>query len=121
MNAMKYWGENIQNIILGLGFTNGSNIIGSFLTGHGMIEMDFFDILYFYGVGLFTVIAIPLTKRFFKAIVLVFKSKKLLFKTISLIYIIIFCTSFFGGHILLSPLSGIYFAIIYGMLKKEKI
>ncbi|WP_279222162.1 hypothetical protein [Clostridium septicum] len=30
MNAMKYWGENIQNIILGLGFTNGSNIIGSF-------------------------------------------------------------------------------------------
>lgn len=117
VKAMSFWSENLFSILFGLGFTNGSHFIGSFLLAHGMIEMDLFDILYFYGVIIFLIIAVPLIKMLFKSIKVLLNSNDLLYKIIALVYILSFIVSFLGGHILLSPLSGIYFIIIYGMIK----
>lgn len=116
--AFEFWDNSIINLILGTGFTVGSSFIGSFLTGHGMIEMDFFDILYFYGIIIFLIISIPLVKGMLKSIYIFVKSKILINKIISLVYLITIIISFLGGHILLSPLSGIYFVVIYGMIRQ---
>lgn len=126
ITAMEHWNSGLFNILFGLGFTKGSEFIGSFLLGHGMIEMDFFDILYFYGLIFLLIVAIPLVNIFLKSIKNIFKAKKLLYKIICLVYILVIIISFLGGHVLLSPLAGIYFAVIYGLvggmkLEKENI
>lgn len=114
--AFKFWGNSLFNILFGCGFTYGGLYIESFLIGHAMIEMDFFDILYFYGIIIFVIICIPLIKAMIKSIYVLIKSKTLIYKTISLIYLIAIIISFLGGHVLLSPLAGVYFVVVYGMI-----
>ncbi len=117
MRCMEYFSSNLFFIFFGTGFTVGSNFIGSFLTGHGMIEMDLLDILYFYGIIIFSIVFIPIIKCFIKGIKVLINNGNLKYRLIALVYIIIVVISFLGGHVLLSPLAGIYFAILYGMLK----
>lgn len=112
--------NNLFYMIFGTGFTIGGGFIQSFLPGHVMIEMDLFDVIYFYGFIMFIIIYTPLFKMLIKSILILTKSSKLLYKTIALVYILTFIISFLGGHIILSPLSGIYFIIIYGLLKAIK-
>ncbi|MGL5754069.1 MAG: O-antigen ligase family protein [Paraclostridium sp.] len=116
--AFDFWDDSVFNFLFGTGFTRGSFFIGSFLEGHGMIEMDFFDILYFYGVIMFLMIFIPLLKAMIKSIYIFMKSNILIYKVISLMYLITIMISFLGGHILLSPLAGIYFVVVYGMISQ---
>ncbi|MDK0864090.1 O-antigen ligase family protein [Clostridium perfringens] len=120
ITSFRFWCSSLINIILGVGFNNGSAFIESFLNGHTMIEMDLIDILYFYGIVLFIMVAYLLIKALIKAIKVLFIKKELNFKLIAFIYIVAFIMSFLGGHVLLSPLAGVYFAIIYGMLKNIK-
>lgn len=120
ITSFGFWCSSLINIILGVGFNNGSAFIESFLNGHTMIEMDLIDILYFYGIVLFIMVAYLLIKALIKAIKVLFIKKELNFKLIAFIYIVAFIMSFLGGHVLLSPLAGVYFAIIYGMLKNIK-
>ncbi|EDT72105.1 putative membrane protein [Clostridium perfringens D str. JGS1721] len=117
LKSIKFWSSSLSNVILGTGFSKGAEFIGSFLQGHGMIEMDLMDILYFYGIILFLIVAYPLTKVLMKGFKVLFFKKELKFKLISFIYIATFIMSFLGGHVLLSPLAGVYFAVIYGMVK----
>ena len=117
VNSIVFWKSKILYILLGTGFTDGSGYIESFLPGHGMIEMDLLDILYFYGIVFFSIVAIPLIRILGKGIKVIFKGRKFEYRLIGLIYVCVFIISLLGGHVLLSPLAGTYFAIIYGMLK----
>ncbi|WP_415322612.1 O-antigen ligase family protein [Clostridium perfringens] len=117
IKSIRFWSSSIINIILGASFNNGAEFIGNFSQGHGMIEMDLIDILYFYGIILFLIVAYPLTKVLIKGFKVLFVKKELKLKLIAFIYIVIFIMSFLGGHVLLSPLAGVYFAVIYGILK----
>lgn len=118
IDAFRFWDNNLFNILFGVGFTYGGSFIESFLIGHAMIEMDFFDILYFYGIIMFLIISIPLIKTMIKSFYIFINTKVLIFKVIALIYLITITISFLGGHILLSPLAGIYFVVIYGMVNQ---
>lgn len=120
IKSIEFWSSSLVNIILGVGFNNGANFIGTFSQGHGMIEMDLIDILYFYGLILFFIVAVPLVKVFIKGFKVLITKKELKLKLIAFIYIVAFIMSFLGGHVLLSPLAGVYFAIIYGMLKNVR-
>lgn len=120
IKSIEFWSSSLVNIILGVGFNNGANFIGTFSQGHGMIEMDLIDILYFYGLILFFIVVVPLVKVFIKGFKVLITKKELKLKLIAFIYIVAFIMSFLGGHVLLSPLAGVYFAIIYGMLKNVR-
>lgn len=126
IDAFPLWISKIKHIIFGVGFTQGSNFIGTFLKGHGMIEMDIFDILYFYGLVMLPIIIIPTFKVLYKSIKIFFKNEIFIEKLLSLGYIINFIIMFLGGHILLSPLAGVYFAVLFAIvnnieLSKRKI
>jgi glycosyltransferase involved in cell wall biosynthesis len=112
-------------VFIGTGFTSGSGWIAeNFDPRHGMIEMDFLDIFYFYGIlftGMVMVFILPTVFLAFKKFL---NKDELLNKTISLTIIIGFLLSFLGGHILLSPLAGPYFIFIIvlglSLFKKNK-
>ncbi len=116
--SMLYWSKNVRWILSGIGFTEGSAYIGTFLESHGMIEMDFFDSLYFYGAIFTIILFVPLFKKFIKSIFIFVRSKELLYKLIAFVYMISALISFLGGHIILSPLAGVYFVLLAAMLKK---
>ena len=67
---------------------------------------------------MFLIISIPLIKTMIKSFYIFINTKVLIFKVIALIYLITITISFLGGHILLSPLAGIYFVVIYGMVNQ---
>lgn len=116
IKSFDFWISRPIYILFGTGFTNGATFIGTFLQGHGMIEMDFIDIIYFYGIIFFMIVAVPLVRALFRAIKILFKSKVLRDKTIGFVYILGFGISFLGGHVILSPLAGIYFMLLCAMV-----
>lgn len=115
-NAMGFWVSNPLNIIFGVGFTEGARFIGTFLTGHGMIEMDMMDILYFYGAIFFIFLAYFLIKRLILACKILRNARSVYNKVIALTFILTFIVMNLGGHVLLSPFAGVYFAILYSLL-----
>ena len=82
IKSFELWGSNFFYILFGTGFTIGGGFIQSFLPGHALIEMDLFDIMYFYGIIMLVIIYIPLCKILIKSILLLIKPSKLLYKTI---------------------------------------
>ncbi|MFL0246225.1 O-antigen ligase family protein [Candidatus Clostridium stratigraminis] len=118
--AFSFWNLSKVNYFLGLGFKDGSQIINSFLPGHGMIEMDFLDIIYFYGIINFLILTYGIVKMFIKSIsVFLFSKGDSDKKDYSFLYILSIIISFTGGHVLLSPLAGVYFAVIYSLCYKS--
>lgn len=117
INIFPYWKSNIRNILIGTGYIEGSNNIRFILNGRGSIEMDFFDIYYFWGSIIGTITFISLISIFFKAIKNFIITKDYNVRVHNLIYIIIIICTIFGGHVLFSPLASMYFAIIYSINK----
>ncbi|EJO5346052.1 O-antigen ligase family protein [Clostridium botulinum] len=116
--AYEYWKSHWYNMLLGVGFTRGSIWISSFILGHGMIEMDMLDILYFYGVIISGIYVYNLLPVFLKSIVKNIREKSMLKKTFFISFIIGFVVSFLGGHVLLSPLAGVYFCVVFAYSNK---
>lgn len=121
MDALPLWASKFKYIVFGVGFTQGSDFIGTFLKNHGMIEMDIFDILYFYGIIMLPIIIIPTFKVLYKSIKIFLKNEMFIEKLLSLVYIINFTIMFLGGHVLLSPLAGIYFAVLYAIVNNMEL
>lgn len=110
--AFEYWKTNLFYIFLGVGFTQGNAWLSSFVENHGMIEMDMFDIMYFYGITMFSVFIYILLPSFIRVIKQIIIGKDMEKKTFFISYFVAFIVSFLGGHVILSPLAGTYFAIV---------
>jgi glycosyltransferase involved in cell wall biosynthesis len=111
--AADYFIQKWWFVFLGTGFTSGSNWIkNNFDPKHGMIEMDFLDIFYFYGLLFLGIVILCVIPIVFLAFRNLFRNVEFLNKTIFLAIIIGFLLSFLGGHVLLSPLSGPYFIFL---------
>ncbi len=114
VESYKFFSNNILLFFSGNGYINGFNNINSFLTGHAVIEMDIFDIIYFYGVIAGLIILVLLLKPIYTYF-LNLKNKCKINKTYMISYLSILFISFFGGHVLLTPMAGTFFAVIYGI------
>lgn len=119
--AFSNWISNLLYIVFGTGFTQGSIIIGQYLIGHGMIEMDLFDIGYFYGIFAFIGVVWLFFPSFLQGVKSLIVNKDSEYATVSLAYIITFIISVTGGHVLLSPLAGVYFIAIFGLQKSYRV
>ncbi|MGO5118260.1 O-antigen ligase family protein [Clostridium sporogenes] len=109
----EYWKNKWYHVILGVGFTRGSTWISSFILGHGMIEMDILDILYFYGFIVLGIYIYSLLPVFLKSILKIIREKSMLKKSFFISFLIGSVVSFLGGHVLLSPLAGVYFCVVF--------
>ena len=121
--AFGFWNTKWYHYIIGVGFTQGSKYINTYFTGHGMIEMDLIDILYFYGIAILLLFTVIIAPTFIKVIKGLLKNTKVINKSFYISFFTGTIISFLGGHVLLSPLAGIYFSIIfassYKLLLKE--
>lgn len=120
INIFPYWKSSMKNILIGTGYINGSNSIKYLINGRGIIEMDFFDIYYFWGIILGSVVLIKVIGVLFKSIKSFIITKNYNTRVENIIYIIIVICTFLGGHVLFSPLASVYFAIVYSLNKYKK-
>ncbi|MCM1990503.1 O-antigen ligase family protein [Oceanirhabdus seepicola] len=122
--AFQFWKSKWYHLIVGVGFVRGSEWINSFIFGHGMIEMDLLDLIYFYGIPLALPLIIKLTSLTIKASFMLIKSCSMVQKSLFISLIIGFTISFLGGHVILSPLAGTYFVTIVAytnnLLRRKK-
>lgn len=96
-----YKNADLISKILGIGYIENYN---TSLMSIKMIEMDYFDILIRHGIGFIL---------FFIPIIIVFKNiKKLDNKFIYLSIFLIFVLALFSGHVLITPATSIYVALI---------
>lgn len=119
-NIFSFWISRIYNIVLGTGYNNGSYSIKYLIDGRGSIEMDFFDIYYFYGGIIGTIVLFIFVKLFFKSIIGFIKNKDKSLKSYNLVYIIAIICTMFGGHVIFSPLASGYFAVTFILNKYSK-
>jgi hypothetical protein len=117
--AFDFWIDNPSKWLFGVGFFNGSKVISYYYAGHGMIEMDLIDVLYFYGIVACLIISTIIFKSMYKALYIIVRKAGFREKVTAFNFIGAFIISFLGGHVILSPLSGIYFAIICGIVNKH--
>lgn len=119
--AFQFWTHLWYSPFIGVGWTLGADWIGQFLPGHGMIEMDFLDIAYFYGLGaelLFVCFLFPWLARAFRTLV---SYQSLGDRTVCFTLLIGGVISIFGGHVLLSPLSCPYFVVLLALFRASYI
>lgn len=120
INIFPYWKSSVKNIFIGTGYIDGSSSIKSLINGRGSIEMDFFDIYYFWGIIIGTIVLIKVILILSKAIKSFIITKSYNTRVENIIYIIIVICTFLGGHVLFSPLASMYFAIAYSLNKYAK-
>lgn len=120
INIYEYWSSNIKNIVVGTGYIDGSNKIKYLINGRGSLEMDFFDVYYFWGIIIGSLILIFIIKNSLKAFknLVLSKNKELKCYGLNLLVIII-CTAL-GGHVIFSPLASMFLGISIGLNNYKK-
>lgn len=105
--------------IVGLGFTNTKEINNPNI--EKLIEMDFFDIFFYFGIGGFLLFVIPYI--FFAILILekIIKYKKFNWETIGYIFMIglLFGIALLVGHVLSAPAVSIFLAFLILLLHNE--
>lgn len=105
-------------------FKEGNILVKGFGLGVGsqkfVIEMDFFEILFYYGIIGFIIFTIPYFKRGIAYTIYFFKNINLLSISLFISLVLTTVLSFFAGHVLFSSTEGIYFAIILAIAYQLK-
>lgn len=116
INTLDYYKKSpLSQQILGLGYRGGLKNIPD------VVEMDFFDWLFSFGVIGFSLFLIPVIFAFVYFIRNLFKNKISAINIINLVIITVevglgFGISLVAGHILMYPASGFYLALLIGLL-----
>lgn len=107
------WSTSVYYILMGTGFKFGSQVIGDAVTGRTLIEMDFFDVYYFFGSIIGTIVLIVFGYILIKSIFTILKRGTADYRGYGVTYIAAFVCAALGGHVLFSPMAGMYFGILY--------
>lgn len=118
--AFSAWSKSIYYIIFGIGYYTGNDVIWNFIEKHGSIEMDFFDTYYFFGSIIGTITLVIFTIMLIRCLIAMVTKNNRNYRGYALTYIVAYMCTMLGGHVLFSPLAGMYFAVIY-ILNKEYI
>lgn len=111
--SIKVWTSDWLFIFCGTGYSVASKLILAINSSASYIgaEMDIFDIVIYYGIIVGLVVFIPLLRVFGRSL------KGIWTKTINSYYkfgfIIISIVAFLGGHVLSSPMAGIFFCVAF--------
>lgn len=106
------WVKHPITVVLGMGFSYAEKLIYSVNPKQSYVgsEMDIFDLFFYYGIIIGTIIMIPIIKNLFACIFNLLKNNEKSYY--NFLYIIMFLISFLGGHVLNSPLAGIVFCLL---------
>jgi len=112
----------VQDKLFGIGFSNRNNINDEKITK--LIEIDFLDILFHYGLIGFIVYFLPFLYIIIKSFIKIIKKKqytnfyKLIYMYLTLLLISI---SSVAGHVFGSPSVSIYLSLVFVLLSKERL
>lgn len=109
--AWTAWSSNIAYILFGVNESLGVVVMRQvYEAAQGLIEMDLFDAIFFYGIVLGGPIVFFIVKRFIKAISCSMKKNEYGFWYFSIV--ILLGVGIIGGHVLTSPMAGTYWALV---------
>lgn len=113
--SIDVWIRNIWYVLFGTSFVLGSKLVLGVnpALSFGGPEMDAFDVIYYYGILIGLIVLIPLVKQFIRSIKNVLSTKLYKSNYYNFSYIIFCVISFLGGHVLSSPMAGVFFAIAF--------
>ena len=108
--AFSEWADNILYILFGTGFSGGEKLtLGQNpILSYGGPEMDIFDIGFFYGIFAMLIVTYYLLKP-----VIMNKYHRNNIVNVKFSYLLFLVVMFLGGHVLSSPMAGIFFTVAY--------
>lgn len=114
LNTVQVWKSSAINVLLGMGYSRTEQLLFYIDRDQNFngAEMDYFDVVFYYGVLGFSFVVF-LLRHYIKCLkCLTYKNK---YSYFCFLYIISSTISFLGGHVLNSPLAGVVFCLVFSL------
>jgi hypothetical protein len=112
--------SNIIVNFFGVGYINGLNVL---LPNFGgiTIEMDYFELYYFYGIIIATIYAAVIIRFLYKVTKQMFRMRNIYTFMLGISFYGSTLISFFGGHVLSSAIAGTIYGVIISLVEKNSL